>query len=677
MATPIWIPNQPLTFRTQAELDKYNEELLCANCAVDEQFCFKFAANDYVYAQFLNLPDVVKIFSCEYGYYYSQSTMEVAGGIADFENGNMHFPGGGSGGFILPVNPTTCGYPATLGWQSVAYNQTLLLKIEVYDVQTPGEMKVYFTDCGSLAQSLITTITTPGTYYVPWNYTYDGWFEFLNTGGNEMTFRVNGFYSPIQILNNEQLACIELTCDSICKKTDSKECIDTPLEIILNYMLQVDYTKNYVLTFEVSNCTQGYLTLNGESTTLYASPTTFAGNGQFTAEFNTYVPDRIKLTGNDGWDGCITNIKLSTRCVDALFNFYDENGELIGLQYADIYGDYLTLSGFNPSIWFDAFLENSIGKCFTLTLSANCGNMQMITNYGDSQSWNVPDANFNGSYTENYDSTLVLEEDTTWTVSFADTSNWDFKGNCFRIEIDILDVTQPNELLFFFFGVQLLFGSNITQPGTITLDPVYVDDGDPSFVQWIQFHNRTGRVKIDSLKIYYSKKCLGADGQDLVSQCMQYIGWNPEPCMTLMQSGVDAQLENTYTPVVEFGFLWYPLFYFSMREYVVMHNPKWDGKSEKYRYNNGFVKQTSAMAEKKWDCTIHRVDENMHDAIAIMTKLDWIRMTTVPNYSFETYISIENDYSPNWNKTAKTLTADGSFEIVKKYSATKFHNNNP
>jgi hypothetical protein len=682
MAKPIWIPNQPLVFYTPQQYNDYLAEMECANCAVDEQYCFKFAMNDLLYAQFKNPTEPLLDVSCLQDYYFNKADIDTPGGT-QYVDGHFYFPG--SGGAILTVDET-------VGRWYAPYNSYVILRLNVIDIT--GVIQVLWVDDATTTTTTLGTITTSGTFDFGYFYSAKGWFEINYVSGTDATFDiVGGFILPISEISN----CAIATCDTICQ--GKGECNE--FSVTLNQLFEQTFGStsfNYVLTFEISNNTTGYLTIGGAgtSTNIDSSVGTFFGNGVFTTYIDVWSPDYLQFIGVDGWDGCISNIKIGTQCRSHTVQLWDDNDEMIGIATPVYYNDYLTIDGFNPAYFFD-FTQS--GKCFRMTISSECSPSNgYLNNWGDVQSWNDPNAIVIGSatYTDS-DSTLYCDGDGTWTFTDPDypsPDNWNFKDNCFHIELKIKSLDpNHNEILFWFFGQQLLFGQQLTNAGTLTFDPVFVNPSDPSFLNAITLRSRQGIVEFDYIRIWYSKKCLPVDEQDLTTSCIKYLGMNPEPCMQLTQGGIDSQLayygyygydkyvfnwqSNIIPEIVEFGFLFDYSFRFSFREYIVMHMSKWEGKSDKYRYNNGFIKQTSATLEKKWDCNIYRVPDTMHDAIAVLTKLDWITLKQAGAFDETMYISLENDYAPNWVKTAKSLTTDGAFEIALKYPSTKYHNNNP
>lgn len=113
------------------------------------------------------------------------------------------------------------------------------------------------------------------------------------------------------------------------------------------------------------------------------------------------------------------------------------------------------------------------------------------------------------------------------------------------------------------------------------------------------------------------------------------------------------------------GFDWSTGFQLRSRLYATISNPEYQtAKEETYLYSNGVRKRIYAEIFKKFNLTIHEVDELTHDYIRTMLKCDQLFIDE--GYDLDTqWVCLDNEYSPNWDSRAYKALVDAQTEIQR------------
>lgn len=175
----------------------------------------------------------------------------------------------------------------------------------------------------------------------------------------------------------------------------------------------------------------------------------------------------------------------------------------------------------------------------------------------------------------------------------------------------------------------------------------------------------------------YAQPCPGSPGAfpTYVSNCLQRIA--PNYCEnSYLSAGVDGATpapdllpdEARFSPVA-LGFQFNVYFLLALRAPVYFLEDRWQGDDERYGYLNGREQRTASSTQKQWALVIGKQNGHAHDALAVMTRCEWLRVRSA---EVTDYVVVSDDYSPNWPKGQRPLVADVSVDVVRREKSRRY-----
>lgn len=672
------IPSQPILFKPSGySPDNPRNDVeaeFCPPCAGDSEYCLKYAEGDFASFQMLNEPDLMDFSGNDCNFYevvyeMAQEDFDQGEGWTYVDPAFVFEPGGGLGALALISGFT----PVSGAWY--------LLTVTV-SINNSGVLQIYWgatliRSIGGAPGQYISTIIvqapngTDMPSFIPTANTFDGQVD---------DFTISSIVAGWEIDN------------WIPQEDDCGFCIgdhELSSTLILPDSLISGTGNAYYISFEIRDRTQGAILLEGADNpissdeSLYAAENGFYGMYFFVSAGNT----RLKFTALDNFDRCIYNIKLYVQCRNyrVLLVSADQQSVHADLTSHLLYNfNWMTL----PPVQLSDEYAMVIGDCYRLIVIRDC--------YDDSDNLIQDLTTFPWGMDDNA-TTLgdgSIEMDGTGDPSQI---SYVFSGDeldidctrCFILDIEILEHDGETGSLTVNIAGVVIYNMDVTSSGLIRIYFDWQDLGIPCPIEagdYIRIYYRDSIIVISDISLYYDNACPGQNPTpDFYSNCIQYLGeeWRNE-CLSIAIAGMDNQPVDVPTSEVQiplreaFGFLWGVGFRPSFREHFVFHNPHHVGASNTYSYNNGTNKRTSAETEKRWDVSVSHIDDNLHDTIALMLKLDFIlfsKLYQFTPYNQQLYIGVEDDYRGNWPTEAKMTTADGKFEVARKRHSRRYSNN--
>lgn len=175
----------------------------------------------------------------------------------------------------------------------------------------------------------------------------------------------------------------------------------------------------------------------------------------------------------------------------------------------------------------------------------------------------------------------------------------------------------------------------------------------------------------------YAQPCPGSPGAfpTYVSNCLQRIA--PNYCEnSYLSAGVDGATpapdllpdEARFSPVA-LGFQFNVYFLLALRAPVYFLDDRWQGDDERYAYLTGREQRTASSTQKQWALVIGKQNGHAHDALAVMTRCEWLRVRSA---EVTDYVVVSDDYSPNWPKGQRPLVADVSVDVVRREKSRRY-----
>lgn len=675
------IPSQPILFTpTGYDPDVPRNDIeteFCPPCAGDRAYCLKVANGDYISFQMNNQPDLLDFSGNNCDFYTLVYEMDAK---ADWTNEATWSCAGDGEPWIY----TPGGAPGTLsltgGFTPVA-DQWYLLTVDITLVSS-DVFEIYW------GATLLRTIGgAPGGYvvnllvqapdaidkpvFIPGATTFDGQINAMSISAVADGWLIEN-WTP--------------------QEDDCGFCVTGPEEIsqLILPDLFISGTGNaYYISFEIRDRTQGTVGVSGFDASISSDDTLFATNNGFYGFYFTVENGNTRIQFNtvDDFDGCIYAIKVYTQCRNHRVLLTDgaQQTLLADLSSTLRYDfNWITL----PALHLFGAYAMVVGECYKIVITTECYSQDQSLIDMTLENWAM---GTNSEYDPDSDRIQMDGTSDPADISYSYSGDDIDCTRCFILEII---VTQhdgaPGFMTIVIGGKTIVTDLPVNQTGVIKIHLDTEETSIPCPIQAggkIEIAYRDSLIRISEINLYYDDAC--SNGEEItgefVSNCIQYLGLETaNPCMSLMLAGMDNQptdfviTEAYVTPREAYGFLFGVGFRPSFREHFVFHNSHHVGGSNTYKYNNGTNKRTSGETEKRWDVSVSHVDENLHDTIALFLKLDWILFTL--NYQFtpyqqKLYIGTENDYQPNWSQDAKTVTADGKFEVSRKRYSGRFSNN--
>lgn len=674
------IPSQPVLLTpTVNTVDDPHFDVqgeFCGDCTDEPLYCLKIANNDGTTFQMYNEPDLLDFLGndCElYEIIYEMSLKEDWTAEDTWTNDGapgdpwVYTPGGAPGSLQL-----TSGFTPVIGqWYLINYQVTInnaeIIQVYWGAVLIGGAGGAAGQYSGSIMHYATNAVDLP--IFTPDTTLFDGQLD---------SMVISEIAPGWQIVNwqPQEDGCGFCIVDPEASST-----------FILPGILTSGTGATYYISFEIRNRENGAVGIASTPNDINPVSTLIASeNGFYGLYFNVESGNtQIKIDALDGFDGCIYNIKLYSQCRNHRLLLVDgaQTTVLADLSYRLRYDyNWMTLEPTDLS----SIYALTQGQCYKLIVISDCYSQeQSLITFGD---W-VMGANSSVDVDTGFITMNGLGDPASINYDYS-VDDIDCE-HCFILNINISEHDGlPGALSVYLAGVLVVDSLEVLESGIVSINlnteetamPCPINSGDK-----IEIYYRDSEITISEIVLVYDPACQNFNSVtgDFVSNCIQYLGAETNnPCMSLIIAGMDNQ--PVYVPVASvsfqlreaFGFLWGVGFRMSFREKLVFHNSHHVGTSSNYKYNNGLNKRTAAQTERRWDVAVGHCDENLHDSIAMMLKLDWMLFTktyTYAPYKQELYIGTENDYQPNWSKDAKTVTADGKFEVARKRRSTKFSNN--
>lgn len=385
--------------------------------------------------------------------------------------------------------------------------------------------------------------------------------------------------------------------------------------------------------------------------------------------------DKITFSASSDFDGCVTDVSA--------FLLQEE----FSLELIDLFGNVVL------GISYDTFIDlNDVTLrissvidpgCYRVRLNSSCEDFDQIQVNTDPEfdspsdwqisGWQGADPagisggelffkSFSGS------ASVLAEQQFLWdNIIYA----------CFEITIVMGDFAQVSgspvnsDVIFFYPGANDLAGTIVVAS---LIAPLGFSAGDTYTKNvCVPIYNTVNNEYYNKFGLYFSTND-GNDGDKfkVVSATIKITSFIRSAdvfesnCLSVMEDlGNSRYIEGYSNSRNSLGFNFLNNFRLAARLPMSFLNPHRPIKSDTYLYSTGSKYKQYAQVDKLWDLAIEAVDENTHDAIAVITQCDNFKIGSDPNNTIEYFAEIK-DYQPEWGEKSANDVAEVKIEVGRK-----------